>query len=197
MPEATHSTVIQQDVHVFIVFFTLACPCLPVLEVLMSTILQGWPFSMTWPFFLSAEHCIGYVCEAPDPTHPKSSSYCSIVTLSFVSRGKTEMHFRDSRLLTHILLNNIKIHYGLPGRQEIVFFVSTFVTVEYFGEKHISTVIIAIFLPSTLNWKLVGTSRRTGLILRAWAGDSPGRQSEWIKQRQRIFRQGVKRDVPT
>lgn len=54
--------------------FTLACPCLPVLEVVMLTILQGRPLSMTWPFFLSEEHCMGYVTEAPDSPVWKSSS---------------------------------------------------------------------------------------------------------------------------
>lgn len=53
--------------------FTLACPCLPVLEVVISTILQGRPFSMTKPFFLSAEHWMGYVWEAPELTLSNSA----------------------------------------------------------------------------------------------------------------------------
>lgn len=38
--------------------WTLACPCFPVLEVDMSTILQGRPLITTCPFFLRAEHCM-------------------------------------------------------------------------------------------------------------------------------------------
>lgn len=38
---------------------TLAWPCLPVLEVDISTILQGRPFSSTKPFLRRAEHCMG------------------------------------------------------------------------------------------------------------------------------------------
>lgn len=54
--------------------FTLACPCFPVLEVDISTILQGRPFSITKPFFLSAEHWMGNVAEAPASAVEKSSS---------------------------------------------------------------------------------------------------------------------------
>lgn len=36
--------------------WTLACPCLPVLEVDMSMILQGRPLMTTCPPFLRAEH---------------------------------------------------------------------------------------------------------------------------------------------
>ena len=45
--------------------WTLAWPCLPVLEVDMSTILQGRPLMTTWPFLRRAEHCMGKVREAP------------------------------------------------------------------------------------------------------------------------------------
>lgn len=38
--------------------WTLACPCFPVFEVDMSTILQGLPLITTWPFFRSPEHCM-------------------------------------------------------------------------------------------------------------------------------------------
>jgi len=38
---------------------TLAWPCLPVLEVDMSTILQGRFLITTKPFLLRAEHCMG------------------------------------------------------------------------------------------------------------------------------------------
>ena len=40
-------------------FLTLACPCFPVLEVDISTILHGRPLIRTWPFLRSAEHCWG------------------------------------------------------------------------------------------------------------------------------------------
>jgi len=56
------------------VVFTLACPCLPVLDVLISMILQGKPLIMTKPFFLRAEHCCGNVVEAPDSAVVKSPS---------------------------------------------------------------------------------------------------------------------------
>lgn len=59
---------------VWICCFTLACPCLPVLEVDMSTILHGRPLSMTWPFFLRAEACMGNVADAPDSPDWKLSS---------------------------------------------------------------------------------------------------------------------------
>ncbi len=39
--------------------WTLAWPCLPVLEVDMSTILQGRFLITTCPFFRRAEHCMG------------------------------------------------------------------------------------------------------------------------------------------
>lgn len=45
--------------------WTLAWPCLPVFEVLISTILHGRPLMTTNPFFLNAEHCCGKVVEAP------------------------------------------------------------------------------------------------------------------------------------
>lgn len=64
---------------------------------------------MTWPLFLSAEHWTGYVSEAPEFT--VVNSFCSYIVMSFVSGGKKmEIHFRDSILITHILLDNIKIH---------------------------------------------------------------------------------------
>merc|ERR1712098_725982 len=39
--------------------WTLACPCFPVLEVDISTILQGLFLIMTWPPLRRAEHCMG------------------------------------------------------------------------------------------------------------------------------------------
>ena len=48
-----------------VISLALACPCLPVLDVDISTILHGRPFSITCPFLRRAEHCWGYVCEAP------------------------------------------------------------------------------------------------------------------------------------
>jgi hypothetical protein len=39
--------------------WTLAWPCLPVFEVVISTILQGRFLMTTKPFFLRAEHCMG------------------------------------------------------------------------------------------------------------------------------------------
>ncbi len=45
--------------------WTFAWPCLPVLEVLISTILQGRLLMTTNPFFRRAEHCMGKVVEAP------------------------------------------------------------------------------------------------------------------------------------
>ena len=57
--------------------WTLAWPCLPVLEVDISTILHGRFLMTTCPFFLKAEHCIGKVVEAPASALPKSTSCCS------------------------------------------------------------------------------------------------------------------------
>merc|ERR1719422_1729528 len=54
--------------------WTLACPCLPVLEVDISTILHGRFLIMTKPFFLRAEHCMGKVSDAPASAAAKSSS---------------------------------------------------------------------------------------------------------------------------
>ena len=56
--------------------WTLAWPCLPVLEVDISTILHGRPLMTTWPFFLKAEHCIGKVVEAPASALSKVCSCC-------------------------------------------------------------------------------------------------------------------------
>lgn len=53
---------------------TLAWPCLPVLEVDISTILQGRFFSTTKPFLRRAEHCMGKVADAPASPVSKSSS---------------------------------------------------------------------------------------------------------------------------
>ena len=55
--------------------WTFAWPCLPVLDVDMSTILQGRPLITTKPFFLRAEHCMGNVREAP--ASPADSKVCS------------------------------------------------------------------------------------------------------------------------
>ena len=43
---------------------TLEWPCLPGFEVSSSTILQGWPFSMTWPPLRRLEQGVGRVLEA-------------------------------------------------------------------------------------------------------------------------------------
>lgn len=51
--------------------WTLAWPCLPVLEVDMSTILQGRFLITTWPFLRRAEHCMGKVVDAPASTDSK------------------------------------------------------------------------------------------------------------------------------
>ena len=51
--------------------WTLAWPCLPVLEVDMSTILQGRCLITTWPFLRRAEHCMGKVVDAPASTDSK------------------------------------------------------------------------------------------------------------------------------
>ena len=75
---------------------TLAWPCLPVLEVDISTILHGrfwqkmhsiqyrehhkatmFTLIMTKPPFLSAEHCMGKVSEAPESPWLKSWSSLS------------------------------------------------------------------------------------------------------------------------
>lgn len=53
---------------------TLAWPCFPVFEVDISTILQGRPFSITKPFLRRAEHCMGYVEDAPASPVWKSRS---------------------------------------------------------------------------------------------------------------------------
>lgn len=53
---------------------TLAWPCFPVLEVDISTILHGRPLSTTKPFLRRAEHCIGYVLDAPASPVVKSIS---------------------------------------------------------------------------------------------------------------------------
>ena len=52
----------------------MAWPCFPVLEVDISTILHGRPLSTTKPFLRRAEHCIGYVLEAPASPVVKSIS---------------------------------------------------------------------------------------------------------------------------
>ena len=80
--------------------FTLACPCLPVLEVVISTILQGRPFSMTKPFFLSAEHCMGNVEEAPESAVVKSSSAMMGHGLIYV----TQMSKRKQEYVTIVAL---------------------------------------------------------------------------------------------
>ena len=67
--------------------WTLAWPCLPVLEVDISTILHGRFLMTTWPFFLKAEHCIGKVVEAP-------ASALSKVTSCYDERN-VSLHSRD------------------------------------------------------------------------------------------------------
>lgn len=62
---------------------TLAWPCLPVLEVDISTILHGRPLSTTKPFLRNAEHCIGKVAEAP--ASPVSKSKSSAILRGFDS----------------------------------------------------------------------------------------------------------------
>merc|ERR1740131_35761 len=52
--------------------WTLAWPCLPVLEVDISTILQGRFLIMTKPPLRRAEHCMGKVSEAPESPWAKS-----------------------------------------------------------------------------------------------------------------------------
>ena len=59
-------------------FLTLACPCFPVLEVDISTILHGRPLIRTWPFLRSAEHCWGKVLDAPASAPSKSSCWSAI-----------------------------------------------------------------------------------------------------------------------
>lgn len=59
--------------------WTLAWPCFPVLEVDISTILQGRDFNMTKPFLRNAEHCIGYVTEAPESPVSKWVSSISAI----------------------------------------------------------------------------------------------------------------------
>merc|ERR1719229_786700 len=52
--------------------WTLAWPCFPVLEVDISTILQGRFLIMTNPPLRRAEHCMGNVAEAPASALEKS-----------------------------------------------------------------------------------------------------------------------------
>lgn len=58
---------------------TLACPCLPVFEVDISTILQGLDFSITNPFLRRAEHCMGNVADAPESPVSKWVSSMSAI----------------------------------------------------------------------------------------------------------------------
>lgn len=80
--------------------FTLAWPCLPVLDVDISMILHGRFFNITWPFLRKAEHCCGYlrkshsefekensgrktyVADAPASPVVKSSSWSSWTALA-------------------------------------------------------------------------------------------------------------------
>src|SRR5947209_501245 len=56
--------------------WTFAWPCLPVLDVDISTILQGRFLITTKPFLRRAEHCIGYVAEAPASALSKVCPSC-------------------------------------------------------------------------------------------------------------------------
>ena len=66
---------------------TLAWPCLPVLEVDISTILQGRPLSTTKPFLRSAEHCMGNVAEAPASPVSKSRSSAMLPSAAMGREG--------------------------------------------------------------------------------------------------------------
>ena len=55
-------------------FHTFACPCLPVFEVDISTILHGRSLIMTNPFLRSDEHWAGKVSDAPESPPAKSPS---------------------------------------------------------------------------------------------------------------------------
>ena len=67
---------------------TLACPCLPVFDVDMSTILHALPLSTTKPFLRRAEHCSGYVSDAPDVV--LSNSPASAMVRSYQSQQQTQ-----------------------------------------------------------------------------------------------------------
>lgn len=59
--------------------WTLACPCLPVFDVDISTILHGRAFNMTKPFLRNAEHCMGKVADAPESPVSKCESSKSAI----------------------------------------------------------------------------------------------------------------------
>lgn len=73
---------------------TLAWPCLPVLEVDISTILHGRPLSTTKPFLRNAEHCIGKVAEAP--ASPVSKSKSSAILRGFDSNCSQKENTSES-----------------------------------------------------------------------------------------------------
>ena len=74
------------------VILALACPCLPVLEVVTSMTLQGLPLSMTVMPFLTSPARMGYVLEALSPACSNSSSaillFCYFVQ-KYVKVGNT------------------------------------------------------------------------------------------------------------
>lgn len=81
-------------------FLTLAWPCFPVLEVDISTILQGRPFRTTKPFLRRALHCCGYVSEAPASPLVKSRSGSAMVgsNQGALMGGRTGLYWGRSRL---------------------------------------------------------------------------------------------------
>lgn len=83
---------------------TLAWPCLPVFEVVISTILQGRPFNMTKPFFLSAEHCMGNVVDAPASAVEKSSS-------AMMCHGLLNIMKQEPKKKPFIMMDKLKMHF--------------------------------------------------------------------------------------
>lgn len=73
--------------------WTLAPPCLPVLEVDISTILQGRPLITTYPFFRRAEHCIGKVADAPESAFCSKSLWCWQPSSQHHAGGRIPEHF--------------------------------------------------------------------------------------------------------
>lgn len=71
---------------------TFACPCFPVLDVDISTILHGLPLMTTCPFFLNDEHCIGYVADAPAEVASNWWSCCSSLTSAIFFCGVSWMY---------------------------------------------------------------------------------------------------------
>ena len=89
---------------------TLACPCLPVFDVDMSTILHALPFITTKPFLRRAEHCIGNVSDAPDPvlSNSPASAMVRACHATAVQSNLTRQQHRSS-YQTHNMYTQLSI----------------------------------------------------------------------------------------